>query len=262
LNVRKILATPVRISVRSLMAALVLALLCAGTLLLVGANLPPPQFVVSAGEGSVNPIDYPFWREASDRLVGRKYVALTFDDGFYSDGIIDESILDVLRWHHAHAIFFLVCGHLNEASDRVLSEIANTGNIIGNHSYSHQHLNRLNPVDLQQEVEGCSERIASLTGHRPYFFRPPFGETSIQVAQSAHSAGMKQVLWNANSEDSWLKKPDQILSWGLEQTADRSILLMHDRPSTAVALDRLLTALEQRGFRFVLPIERPPTDIQ
>ena len=73
---------------------------------------------------------------------------------------------------------------------------------------------------------------------------------------------MKQVLWNANSEDSWLKRPDQILSWGLEQTEDRSILLMHDRPSTAVALDRLLTALEQRGFRFVLPIERPSADLQ
>jgi peptidoglycan-N-acetylglucosamine deacetylase len=262
MSVRKVLATPIRISARSLVVALAIVLSCAGILLLVGANLPPPRFVVSAGEGSINALDYPLWRKASDRLVGRKYVVLTFDDGFYADGIIDESILDVLRWHHAHAIFFLVCGHLNEASDRVLSEIGNTGNLIGNHSYNHQHLNGLNPVDLQQQVEGCSARIASLTGHRPYFFRPPFGETSIQVAQSAQSAGMKQVLWNANSEDSWLKKPDQILSWGLEQTADRSILLMHDRPSTAVALDRLLTALEQRGFRFVLPIERPSADLQ
>jgi peptidoglycan-N-acetylglucosamine deacetylase len=129
MSVRKILAIPIRISVRSLMAALVVALLCAGILLLIGAHLPPPRFVVSAAGESVTPLDYPYWRKTSDRLVGRKYVVLTFDDGVYGDGIIDESILDVLRWHHAHAIFFLVCGHFNEASDRVLSEIGNTGSI-------------------------------------------------------------------------------------------------------------------------------------
>jgi len=260
MNLRKALAKPIHLSVRHIAAAFGVMVLCAGFLLLAGANLPPPRFVLNADQKSVDPLDYPFWREASDKLVGRKYVVLTFDDGFYKDGVIDESILDVLRWHHAHAMFFLVCGHLNEAADRVLSEIANTGNIIGDHSYDHEHLNGLNLVDLQHQIEGCSTRITSLTGHRPRFFRPPFGETSPQVMQVAQSAGMEQMLWNANSEDSWLKRPDQILSWSLEQTEDRSILLMHDRPATAVALDRVLTDLEQRGFRFVLPIERSPAD--
>jgi peptidoglycan-N-acetylglucosamine deacetylase len=258
MNLRKALAKPIRISVRHILAALGVLLLCAGFLLLAGANLPPPRFVLSAGQGSVEPLDYPFWRKASDKLVGRKYVVLTFDDGFYNDGVVDESILDVLRWHHAHAIFFLVCGHLNEAADRVLSEIKNTGDIIGNHTYDHEHLSGLNLVELQHQIEGCSARIASLTGRRPHFFRPPFGETTPQVMEVAQSAGMEQMRWNANSEDSWQKRPEQILSWSLEQTEDRSILLMHDRPATAVALDRVLTDLEQRGFRFVLPIERSP----
>ena len=258
MNLRKVLTKPIRIGVRPILAALGMLLLCAGFLLLAGANLPPPRFILSADQKSVEPLDYPFWRKASDKLVGRKYVVLTFDDGFYNDGVVDESILDVLRWHHAHAVFFLVCGHLNEAADRVLSEIKNTGNIIGDHSYDHEHLKGLNLVDMQHQIEGCSTRIASLTGHQPRFFRPPFGETSPQVMQVAHAAGMEQILWNANSEDSWQKSPDQILSWSLEQTEDRSILLMHDRPATAVALDRVLTDLEQRGFRFVLPIERSP----
>jgi len=76
--------------------------------------------------------------------------------------------------------------------------------------------------------------------------------------QAVHSAGMQQVLWDANSEDSWLKQPNQILYWSLEQTDDDSILLMHDNPTTAAALDRVLTELERRGFRFVLPKELPP----
>jgi len=76
--------------------------------------------------------------------------------------------------------------------------------------------------------------------------------------QAVHSAGMQQVLWNANSEDSWLKHPNQILYWSLEQTDSGSILLMHDNPTTAAALDRVLTELEKRGFRFVLPTEYLP----
>jgi len=262
MSLRKSLAKPIRIRARPLLIALAILLSFAGLLLLAGANLPPPRFVLNADQGSVYPLDYPFWRSASDKLVGRKYVVLTFDDGFYNDGVVDESILDVLRWHHAHAIFFLVCSRLNEAADRVLSEIGNTGNIIGNHSYDHAHLNALNPVDLQQQIEGCSARIASLTGRRPRFFRPPFGETSLRTSQAAQAAGMAQMLWNANSEDSWQKKPDQILSWSVQQTVDRSVLLMHDRPSTAVALDRVLTELEQRGFRFVIPVELPAADRQ
>jgi peptidoglycan/xylan/chitin deacetylase (PgdA/CDA1 family) len=242
---------------RSLMIVLGLLLSCAGLLLLAGANLPPPRFVLNADQGSVYPLDYPFWRSASDKLVGRKYVVLTFDDGFYNDGVVDESILDVLRWHHAHAIFFLVCNRLSESADRVLSEIGNTGNIIGNHSYDHPHLNALNAADLQQQIEGCSARIASLTGRRPSFFRPPFGETSPRTLHVAHAAGMQQMLWNANSEDSWQKKPDQILTWSVQQTADLSVLLMHDKPTTAVVLDRVLTDLEQRGFRFVIPVQGP-----
>ena len=257
MKLQKYLAISIRISARQLMASLAVLLLCAGLLLLVGAHLPPPRFVLSTDQKSIEALDYPFWRMASDKLAGRKYVVLTFDDGFYNDGIIDESILDILRWHHAHAMFFLICSHLNYAADHVLIEIGNAGNIIGNHSYDHAHLNELNLVDLQQQIERCSTRIAGLTGQRPHFFRPPFGETSLQVAQVAQSAGMEQVLWNANSQDSWMKKPDQILSMSLQQTDGGSILLMHDRPATAVALDRVLTDLEQRGFRFVLPVERP-----
>jgi len=256
MSVRKHLVTLIHISARQLMILLAVLLLCTGFLLLAGADLPPPRFVLNANQGSIEPLDYPFWRKVSDTLAGRKYVVLTFDDGFYGNGIIAESILDILRWHHAHAMFFLVCNHLNETSDRVLSEIENTGNVVGNHSYSHARLVELQLTDLQQQVEGCSTRITSLTGHKPHFFRPPFGETSFLVAQVAQSAGMEQVLWNANSQDSWQSRPDQILYWSLKQTEDRSILLMHDRPATAVALDRVLTDLEQRGFRFVIPVER------
>ena len=242
------------------MAAIAVLILAAGALRLAGAGLPPPRFTLNTGQGSVDPITYPRWRIASDWLARRKYAVLTFDDGPYGGGV-DERILEILQRNHAHAIFFLVCSHINAATSHVLGEISQAGDLIGNHSYDHPHLNQLKAAGLQQQVEGCSARIAALTGRRPRLFRPPFGETSPRVMQAVQSAGMQQVVWNANSEDSWLKRPDQILYWSLEQTANGSILLMHDNPTTAAALDRVLTELEKRGFRFVLPVghSSPPT---
>lgn len=257
MNLKKILVTPVRIPGRLLIVAMTVLVLAAGILGLAGAGLPPPRFVLDRDQRSVDPIAYPPWRSASDWLARRKYAVLTFDDGPYGGGV-DERILETLQRHHARAIFFLVCSYVTAATSRVPGEIAQAGDLIGNHSYDHPHLNQFRAAGLQQQVEGCSARIAALTGRRPRLFRPPFGETSPRVMQAVQSAGMQQVLWNANSEDSWLKRPDQILYWSLEQTANGSILLMHDNPTTAAALDRVLTELEKHGFRFVLPVAHSP----
>jgi peptidoglycan/xylan/chitin deacetylase (PgdA/CDA1 family) len=256
MKLQKILTVHIHITGRGLVMAIATMLLFTALLLWAGGSALSPRFSIDSRIGGVNPFAYPQWRIASDWLAGRKYVVLTFDDGPYGLGV-DERILQTLRRHHAHAIFFQICNHFNAATEHVDSEIEAAGNLIGNHTYDHPHLNQLGPVDLQHQIEGCSARIAALSGHRPHYFRPPFGETSLRVMQAAQQAGMEQVLWNANSEDSWLKKPDQIQYWSHEQTENGSILLMHSIPTTEVVLERVLTDLEERGFVFVLPDEMP-----
>lgn len=70
---------------------------------------------------------------------------------------------------------------------------------------------------------------------------------------------MQQVLWNANSGDSWLKDPHKIIKLSLKEVAlgRTSILLMHSRITTANALDVLLTDLKLHGVRFILPVCKP-----
>jgi len=62
------------------------------------------------------------------------------------------------------------------------------------------------------------------------------------------------MLWDANSEDSWLTRPEQIMAWSMRESDNFSILLMHSKPTTAAVLDKVLSALEGRGFRFVVPL--------
>lgn len=221
-------------------------------MLLTAPGRDRPQFVLDQASASVKHINSHPWRAASDFLAGRKYMVLSFDDGPYGYGL-DEQILAILQKHHAHAMFFLVCSHINDANRDVLGKFERAGHLIGNHSYDHLKLDTLSKPELEQQIDGCSQRLAELTGHRPYYFRPPFGATSSLVAQVAQSSGMKQMLWNANSQDSWMTRPEQILQWSIDQSDDQSILLLHEKPTTVAVLDEMLTQLEQRGFQFVLP---------
>lgn len=222
-------------------------------MLLTGRGMTQPHFMVDQTASNVKQASGLSLRKVSDFLAGRKYVVLTFDDGPYGYGV-DEQIMATLQKHHARAMFFLVCSHINDANRDVLGKLEGAGHLIGNHSYDHLKLATLTSrPELQHEIDGCSQRLAQLTGRRPYYFRPPFGMTSPLVTQLAQAAGMKQLLWNANSQDSWMTQPEQILHWSLEQTQDQSVLLLHEKPATAAVLDDLLTRLEQRGFQFVLP---------
>jgi peptidoglycan/xylan/chitin deacetylase (PgdA/CDA1 family) len=222
-------------------------------MLLTGRGMTQPHFVIDETASNVKQASGLSLRKVSDFLAGRKYVVLTFDDGPYGYGV-DEQIMATLKKHHARAMFFLVCSHINDADRHVLGELEGAGHLIGNHSYDHLKLDTLtSKSELEHQIDGCSQRLAQLTGRRPSYFRPPFGATSPLIAHVAQAAGMKQMLWNANSQDSWMTQPEQILHWSLEQTEDQSVLLMHEKPATAAVLDDLLTQLEQRGFQFVLP---------
>ncbi|WP_325431407.1 polysaccharide deacetylase family protein [Dyella sp.] len=234
-----------------------LTLLCGVCLVLfIERNTQRPHFALSEGHNSVTRIVQHDWRSAGDWIAGKKYAVLTFDDGPYGSGV-DEKILDVLRKHRAHAIFFVICSRLDATKSDMLGELERDGHLIGNHSYDHLQLTKLRADELHQQIEGCSQRIARVTGRRPVYFRPPFGMTSDAVQRSAEASGMHQMLWNANSGDTWVTQSEQILHLSLEETDDQSILLMHDRPATAAILDETLTHLEQRGFEFVLPDRLP-----
>ncbi|MFC4528471.1 polysaccharide deacetylase family protein [Dyella halodurans] len=215
----------------------------------------PSQFVLGEDLLGVSAPSYQEWHLLSDWLHGRKFVVLTFDDGPTGDGM-DERFLAILRKHHAHAMFFLVCNRINEKTSPVLHRIESEGHTIGNHSLDHLHLRDLPSDQVFHQIDACSSRIASVTGHRPYYFRPPFGNSSPEVEHIAEAAGAHPIFWNASSDDYKLREPEVIVQRSLDEATDMSILLMHERKVTERALDEILTRLEKQGYVFVLPSER------
>jgi peptidoglycan/xylan/chitin deacetylase (PgdA/CDA1 family) len=236
----------------AVLAVLTAVALGAGALVWAGRDLPPPKFQLTRRH-LLTPVGYPLWRRASDWLAGRHYIALTFDDGPGGHGV-DARILDILARHHAHAVFFEVCAHINSKTHDIPKRILASGNLLGNHSYDHLDLSALSAIALKHQTAGCSDKLESITGVRPSLFRPPWGQLSPAATKAIHAAGMHIVLWDANSGDTWLKSPDQIIRMSLyEASLGGHVLLLHSRSATAESLDTLLTQLQRRGYRFVLP---------
>ena len=196
-------------------------------------------------------------------LLYRRPVLLTFDDS-PSNPEADLTILAVLRKHHARALWMVNCRNF-DGDPSMLREIAAEGHEIGNHSYSHPLLTTLSADRLAHEIIGCSQAIAAALGIRPKYFRPPWGLSTPTADAVVRADGMQSVLWTSNSFDSLrqsfkthpqeyveMLRTEPILDPGASADAG-DVVLLHDYPNTALALDGILTRLEERGFQFVVP---------
>jgi peptidoglycan-N-acetylglucosamine deacetylase len=88
-------------------------------------------------------------------------IAMTFDDGPHP--ILTPRLLDILKARGIKATFFLI-GQNAAAHPDIVRRIAAEGHEIGNHSWSHRQLTKLNPAALRQELERTSSTIAELIG--------------------------------------------------------------------------------------------------
>ena len=76
-----------------------------------------------------------------------KMIALTFDDG---PSKYTEEILNILKKNDCNATFFVLGNKVSIYSDLLIESI-NNGNEIGNHSYNHKWMIKLNEKDLENK---------------------------------------------------------------------------------------------------------------
>lgn len=250
---------PRRLPARGLSAVAAGLLIAAVILTLLVPHMSPLHFTMDADQRSITTTDSEPLHKAGDWLTRHKYAVLTFDDG-PAGSELDDQLLRVLHQHHAHALFFVICNKLDDDTIQSIIRMEREGHAIGNHSFDHLALGHVASSVLPHQIEDCSRQIAHVTGHRPRYFRPPFGMTSSEVKRVASLAGMKEMLWTTNSYDCVFKTPIRIVQQTTGTADDTSIILMHEFATTAAALDQILTNLEQRGFEFVLPDDATGTE--
>jgi delta-lactam-biosynthetic de-N-acetylase len=200
-------------------------------------------------------IGYPL-KSDDPKAADVKVAMLTFDDG--PDKDVTPKVLDTLKKENIKAIFF-VTGYGVQQNPDLLKRIAAEGHIIAVHTMTHPNLSKLSQAEQRKEIEPLMKMIQDLTGQKPKYMRPPFGAYNKDLLDLCKELGLEVVNWSNGSLD-WdgldgkgYKDPQKIVSTVLEQLVPGSNILMHDtHQHTAEALPKLIQALRERGYTFVV----------
>ena len=167
-----------------------------------------------------------------------------------------DRLLEVLRRHGVKTTFFLGGNWVDRYPDYVRKLVAE-GHEIGNHTYTHPHLNSLSREQIRWELEENQRRIEALVGELPVrLFRPPFGEYSDKVIEVASELGYYTIQWSIDSLDWQNLSADAMVRRILPVIGPGDIVLFHnDGMHTPEAVDRLLPELKARGLS-VVPISQ------
>lgn len=190
-------------------------------------------------------------------------VLLTFDDGPHASNT--PRVLDILQAQGVHAIFYLVGRNAGSVQDGkpiagpnadLVRRMAAEGHAVGNHSFSHPVLPKLDNPHLKREVEDTQRLIEALAPApaRTATLRPPFGARNDRVLAEIDGHRLRSVMWNVDSLDWADPVPESIVQRVLREVDAQGggIILMHDiHVRTVDALPRIIRALKERGYAFL-----------
>ena len=178
---------------------------------------------------------------------GRKYVALTFDDG--PSGRYTKTLLDGLALRGAKCTF-LLCGYRMEQYPELTQRIFDEGHEIGYHGYSHGSMQAMSRRSIGQELMDSQALLPEDCD--PVFFRPPGGFVTDGIRQVAEVRNLALLSWSVDPRDWDTSSTAKIESEVLKKVKDGDIVLLHDMTMSSVqaALD-IVDALQDRGYRFV-----------
>lgn len=168
------------------------------------------------------------------------------DDGPNED--CTEKLLDGLKERNVRATFFLM-GQNIEGNEEIVKRMKAEGHLIGNHSYSHVQLTKAGSDAVCQAVDRTSRMIEEITGERPQYMRPPYGDWNEELECRV---GMTTVLWSVDSLDWKLRNTNRVVKRVLKDVEDGDIILMHDIfPTSVEAALEIVDTLTKRGYTFV-----------
>ncbi len=229
-----------------------------GAFLSIGSTGHPGMKIVNIGSSTGRIISEEIVRASKPVMLKRaihttnQVVALTFDDG--PSSLYTPQILAILQAEQIPAAFFII-GSQAKKHPGILSEMAATGYIVGNHTYSHSMLGDASASEIFGEIEKTEKVIKEATGVGSHWFRPPGGSMSLAIVESATLEGCRTILWSVDPLDWMRPSADTICDRVMNQIHPGAVILLHDgggdRSATVQALPKIITALREKGYSFV-----------
>lgn len=182
-----------------------------------------------------------------------KMVALTFDDGPEEEWT--PKILDILKQKNVKATFFVI-GSQAQKYPEMLRRINAEGHVIGDHTFDHVDLTKLDAPQVDQEIEKCAFVIHEIVGKIPRLVRPPFGFHNATVDDVVYSKDRIIVLWSLDTEDWTGLDAATVKDRILPKMKNGFIVLQHDGDNPKLggsvqALPDIIDGLKAQGYTFV-----------
>ena len=207
---------------------------------------------------------------------GRKLIALTFDLCEEKGTVTgyDGAIVDTLRANHVKATFFSGGKWMLDHSERAQQLMSDPLFEIGNHSWSHANVRRLDAEATVGEVQNaqaayeaeranlsarqCLADNAAALKHVPSrigLFRFPYGACNPEAMKTVADQGLLAIQWDVAMADPVLMQTgDRIVKTVLAKVRPGSIIIGHANGRgvhTNDALPVLIPKLKELGYEFV-----------
>ena len=212
---------------------------------------------VSAGYECMAPTGQWYGRALSELPRGTKQIALTFDDG--PNDPYTPHLLDVLAKHDVLATFFMIGRYVRQRPD-IAAEVARSGHVVGNHTFTHPFLAVQRLARIRKELEECNNALTDAIGNHSNLFRPPWGARRPGVFRVARQLGLEPVMWSVTGFD-WNAPPAEYIERKVRRRiCGGDVVLLHDgghrnfgadRSNTVKAVDHLVARYKAEGYEFV-----------
>ncbi|WP_028307314.1 polysaccharide deacetylase family protein [Desulfitibacter alkalitolerans] len=178
--------------------------------------------------------------------TSKKAIALTINIDWGEEYI--EPMLDIFEKENIKVTFFPT-GNWASRFPEMIKLIHEKGHEIGNHGYSHPHVDQLSKEENKQEIIKTQKIIRDLTGIETVLFASPYGEKKQHVIDAAGELGHKTIFWTIDTID-WQKHrtAEAIANRVIENAQNGAIVLMHPTENTTKALPIMIKALKEKGY--------------
>ena len=180
-------------------------------------------------------------------------VALTFDDG--PNASSTPILLDGLKERKVRATFFLIGENVEkDENEKIVKRMYEEGHLIGNHTYTHCNLSKLETGEAKKELEQTDTVIEKITGKQPVFVRAPYGELPVDSVPENGDVDRQRfyIGWTVDPLDWMTEDTGAVVKTVVEEINPGDVILLHDcYPSSVQAAIRIVDLLQGKGYEFV-----------
>jgi peptidoglycan/xylan/chitin deacetylase (PgdA/CDA1 family) len=198
----------------------------------------------------------------------RPRVAVTIDDTFGASGAKNvAAVLDIAKAKGAKLTFFPTGGALDDHEKAGLSSVWKRvlaeGHEIGNHTYTHSNLLKLNEKDIQDELDSMQNRLDQILGthYEIHLMRPPGGNggypdsrpdpNGTRVRCVVQRLGYSLTMWTVDSNGTagFTDYLNRLLAPGV--VGNGTVVLLHFTTFSVTNVSSLIDGLQKRGLQLV-----------